>query len=156
MKILVIDDNPGHLQAAKEQLEKDHDLRTTDSYETAIELLVPGTDIQIVLSDLRMPAEPYCLGGKGLQFLGHPMAIGWILLFRAAAAGISRIAVITDTNHHEHPESAALDWICPPYWNTTQQPRFQVNDSTVLIAHAPLLPDGRKNWAEALQRLLET
>jgi len=154
LKVLVVDDSLKHLEAASEQLGGDHGLVTLESYEDAIKLLEPGTDIQVLLSDLLMPAEPYCLGPQGLKFLGHEIPIGLVLAFRAAAAGVEWIAVITDANHHNHPMSAALDWVAPAYWHTEGTKFFRINAATVLIAHAPLGPDGRKDWARTLQVLL--
>lgn len=144
MKILVVDDNRQHLAAAREQLESGNDLVATESYEEAIALLTPDTDIEVLLSDLLMPAEPYCLGPQGLKFLGHEIPIGFVLALRAAQVGVKHVAVITDASHHNHPMSAALDWI-----GRTPLP-FSINGATVRIAHAQLGADGRKDWAQAL------
>ncbi|MDA1169435.1 MAG: hypothetical protein O3A36_03800 [bacterium] len=150
MKILVVDDNKKHRESALDQLSTDHEVVTLDSYESAIEVLQRGCNIDVLLSDLLMPAEPYCLGPQGLKLLGHEIPIGLVLMLRAAQVGIPLIAVITDANHHCHPMSAALDWIGPAYWNTNGNKLMKINTSTVLIAHAPLLDDGRKNWQAAL------
>lgn len=155
MKILVVDDNLRHLEAAREQLGSQHDLVTLESYEDAIKLLKPDTDVEVLLSDLLMPAEPHALGPEGLKFLGHEIPIGLVLILRAAQAGVKWLAVITDANHHDHPMSAALDWIGPASWGTYGAKLFRVNESVALIAHAPFGPDGRKDWAQTLQILLE-
>jgi CheY-like chemotaxis protein len=156
LKILVVDDSVRHLQAATEQLGSDHDLVALESYEDAIKALEPGTEVQVLLSDLLMPAEPYCLGSQGLKFLGHEIPIGLVLALRAAQVGVQWIAVITDANHHNHPMSAALDWLGPQYWVSEVYRSLRINTSTVLISHAPLLADGRKDWARTLQALLSS
>lgn len=152
MKVLVVDDKELHLQAAREQL-VNHNLLTTDSYEEAIELLAEGSDIEVLLSDLLMPAEPYALGTEGLKYLGHEMPIGLVLALRAALVRVKMVAVITDANHHSHPMSAALDWIGSAYWASDKANVFNINGSRVLIAHAALDEHGRKNWQAALDVL---
>lgn len=156
LNILVVDDTLRHLEAAREQLGSQHDLVTLESYEDAIQQLAPGTETQVLLSDLLMPAEPFMLGSQGLKFLGHEIPIGLVLALRAAQCGVQWIAVVTDANHHTHPMSAALDWLGPQYWVTGVHRCLRINTSTVLIAHAPLLPSGQKDWARTLQALLSS
>lgn len=154
LKILVVDDDQRHLAAAREQLGELHDLVTTDSYEEAIDLLKEDTDVEVLLSDLLMPAEPYALGPEGLKHLGHPIPIGLVLILRAARRGVKWLACITDANHHHHPMSAALDWINPAYWDGSREQLVHIDSSRALIAHAPLDESGRKNWAAALAMVL--
>lgn len=63
----------------------------------------------VVLSDLLMPAGQNTQGGKGLQYVGVEMPIGWALAIDAALGGAKFVAVVTDMNHHSHPASAMLD-----------------------------------------------
>lgn len=153
-KVLVVDDDHRHLEAAREQLSDTYELNCLDSYEEAIKLLVRGHGFHALLSDLLMPAEPYALGGKGAQFIGQAVPIGLILALRAALVGVPRIVVITDASHHDHPMSAALDWLNPSYVLSGGQKILYINDSCVLVAHAPLLDDGRKDWASAFKTVL--
>lgn len=153
MKILVVDDSLSHRQAAEEQLGDDHHLIVLDNYGEAMNLLKPGTDIKVVLSDLLMPAESHALGPEGMNYFGHQIGAGWGVLFRAAGAGVKNIAVITDANHHNHPVSALLDFITSAYWRDGDK-GFTVNQSSVMVTHAPLLKDGRKDWSKALATLL--
>lgn len=152
MKILVVDDNPKHRKAA-EVLAAEHEVTTLDSYEPAIKLLQSGTDIDVLLSDLLMPAEEYALGGEGMNYLGHEIPIGFVLMLRAAQAGVKFAAVVTDTNHHCHPMSAAIDWINPAYWSGDGETCMQINNTKTMVAHAPL-KDGVKDWATVLKMLL--
>lgn len=154
MRILVVDDKQEHLQAATSQLGPAHQVETRDEYTEAVALLTEGAPFDVLLSDLLMPAEPQTLGAEGLRFLGHEIPIGLVLAFRAAAVGVKYVAVITDANHHNHPMSAAIDWINPAYWRQDGTRLFVVNDTRVLIAHAPMTSDGCKNWAEALEAVL--
>ena len=151
MRILVVDDAKKHRESALEQFGNEHKINAVDSYETAIAVLSSSEHgIDILLTDLLMPAEPYCLGKEGLKFLGHEIPIGFILMLRAAQIGVPQIVVLTDMNHHCHPMSAAVDWIAPAYWSSERNNIMQINQSRVLIAHAPLLDDGRKDWQAAL------
>jgi hypothetical protein len=154
MRILVVDDSLRHLEAARQSL-ADHELTLVDSYTAAQILLQKGAPFDAVLSDLMMPAEPQTLGPEGLKFLGHQIPIGFVVALLAARVGVKRIAVVTDANHHNHPMSAALDWIGSAYWDGKERPTFKVNGAAVLIAHAKLLPDGGKDWAAALEAVTD-
>jgi CheY-like chemotaxis protein len=154
LRVLVVDDSRAHLAAAVEQLSADHEVTTTDSYEEALEKIRAET-YDAVLSDLMMPAEPHALGTEGLKHLGHPVAIGFVVALCAARAGVQMVAVITDANHHNHPMSAALDFLGPANWHHGGTPPFQVNGARVIVAHAPLLLDGRKDWKTALAALAD-
>jgi CheY-like chemotaxis protein len=131
MRILVIDDTPRHLTSAL-QLFIDHEIETCSSYDEALELLekkfvdpsgescysfndgakeLPYWDI--VLCDLLMPAGRDNQGGRGNEFVGQEMPVGWSLALVAATRGAKYVAVVTDMNHHEHPASAMLDRIPP-------------------------------------------
>jgi len=154
MKILVVDDNSRQRAAAQAQLGEEHDLILLDNYEDAIKLLKSDTDLDVLLSDLLMPAEPHALGPDGFKFLGQEVPIGFVLALRAAMVGVKKIAVITDTNHHNHPMSAALDWINPAYWHGDRTELLAINNSQVLIAHAPFAADGSKDWGATLNLLL--
>jgi CheY-like chemotaxis protein len=148
MKILVVDDNSGHLQTARDQF-PDDDVLSRDSYEDAIKSLEIGR-FDLALFDLLMPAERHALGSNGMKFFGHEMPVGLIMVLLAARAGIPKIVCITDTNHHDHPMSALLDFVTPSYWGMDGHRFFQINGSKVLIAHAPMNGDG-KDWREAYE-----
>ncbi len=66
-------------------------------------------DFDVVLLDLMMPASRNAQGGKGLDFVGKEMPVGTFLILMALNAGVKNIGMVTDTNHHHHPASAALD-----------------------------------------------
>jgi len=44
-----------------------------------------------------------------MQYVGVEMPVGTFLILLAMNAGITKIGMVTDTNHHHHPASAALD-----------------------------------------------
>lgn len=149
MKILVIDDSKKH-RAEAERLRATHEVTILSGYVEAIRLLKTESGFDVVLADLLMPAEAQTLGQKGLQYLGHEIPIGFALLFVAASTNVKHVAIATDTNHHDHPISAAVDWIGQPY---------KVDNTWVQIMHAPMRNDPElgwvKDWEEILSRITE-
>ena len=114
MKILVIDDNPIHQDAARRQLGGEHSLVTTDSYGEGQTILrgkgdFPEGFFDVVLVDLLMPAYGYPLADEGLRFAGKEMPVGIFLALLAAKKGAKYVAVLTDSDHHSHPASACFD-----------------------------------------------
>ena len=148
MRILLVDDSPKHRRAGKRELEKlGHEVVTLSDYGEAHELA--KTEVfDVALLDLLMPAEPTTLGTEGLKHLGREIGVGFPLLLALAHSGVGAIAVATDTNHHNHPLSAIVDWFghrCP----------LAVNGKRVLVIHAPLRADGTKDWVAVLDALME-
>lgn len=148
MKILVVDDNLKHLAAAEELRQAGHEIEILSDYVPALDRLKKGTDVEVLLTDRNMPAEDHCLGPKGLQYLGHPLDIGFVLLIRAAQSGVKFGAMITDSNHHDDPMVAAIDWIYG------QMP-ITICDMKVIIGHAPI-KNGAKDWLTTLEQLLHS
>jgi CheY-like chemotaxis protein len=151
MKILLIDDYPKHLVTGKLQF-VGHEITALEEYTPAFDLLKSGCGFDVVLTDYLMPAEARTLGSRGLAYLGHPMAIGVIIALRAAEVGVPRVVCITDAGHHDHPMSAALDYFKMHRIKDLEvAPVLRVENSNLLIAHAPLLADGSKDWKTALE-----
>lgn len=174
MKVLVIDDSEHHLEAAQQTL-AEHDLTVCNSYDQARELLshecgeekrkkrkaeylaqgesddmarylsgIPSWDV--VLCDLLMPAGTH-VEGKGRSYIGQEMPVGWALALLAAKHGAKYVAVVTDTNHHDHPASAMLDDL--------DFHLFQIGEAKVLFTnHVDRVGEKcGKNWGEILRRL---
>lgn len=108
MKILVIDDNVIHQDAAKAQL-KDHETTVVGTYDAGQELLKVQHEFDAVLVDLLMPASRQQQGGAGMRFMGQEMPVGIFLALLAAKNGAKYVAVLTDVDHHSHPASACFD-----------------------------------------------
>ncbi len=148
MKILVVDDKQPHRDSATELLGTDHDLTVVRTYGEASKLLQED-GFDVLLTDLFMPAESTTLAPDAFNLVGHEIPIGLILVLLAAQRDLPYIALATDTNHHRHPMSAALDLICPAYWPQQDQGLrehqnnglFWIRNSQVLIAHAPFLKE---------------
>ena len=66
-------------------------------------------DFDIVLTDLLVPASRQAQGTEGQRFVGQEMPLGTIIALLALCAGVKKVAVVTDMNHHNHPASAAFD-----------------------------------------------
>ena len=149
MKILVVDDQQMNLDAAKAQL-IGHEVTTVSNFDEAFKLVChydagwqkPNiVDFDAVLTDLLMPAGKLRQGDKGLRHLGEEMPLGIFLVLQAAKSGVKLIGLLTDTNHHDHPASAALDHL--GHMNLGESKLVVNNNSS-----------SNKNWAKLLDSLL--
>lgn len=66
------------------------------------------SEFDAVMTDLLVPASSRCMGDEGSKFVGQEMPLGAIIALRALAAGVRLVAVVTDTDHHDHPASSAI------------------------------------------------
>src|SRR3989338_4714789 len=66
------------------------------------------------------------MGGKGMALAGQEMGLGTTIAFLALSKGVKLVAVVTDTSHHNHPASAALDCF-------TWKGAFSIGDAKVLL-----------------------
>lgn len=66
-------------------------------------------DFDAVLTDLLVPASRQAMGPDGYEFIGKEMPLGTAIALLALTAGITKVAVVTDMSHHDHPASAAFD-----------------------------------------------
>lgn len=115
MKILVIDDNALHLEAAKAQL-KDHDVTVAQTYDDGQTQLgfthIYGQathchTFEVVLVDLLMPASAQMCSRS--SHVGKELPVGIFLGLLAAKNGAKYVGVFTDSDHHSHPASACFD-----------------------------------------------
>ncbi len=145
MKILVIDDKEVN-QASAHQTLTGHDLTVVGTYAEGHELLGwnSNSSFDVVLSDLLMPASDRSMGKEGLKFVGEEMPVGFALALMAALRGVKYVAVVTATNHHDHPLSAMLDEFVSylpqggDFLREGVRPRFLVNGSRLGFYHAGL------------------
>ncbi len=158
MRILVVDDSSVHQQSARQTL-VGHDLTVATSYEEGFNILVPlddryvvkggkGTMFDVVLSDLLMPAPGTMLSPKAiLEFKDKEQPLGWALVLRAVLNGTRYAAVVSQTDHHDHPAAFALDAIdnANDSWGDSKyqrgfpmkKPQFDINGAKVGFFHAP-------------------
>lgn len=147
MKILLLDDTRKHRQAGSEQLSAlGHEIVLFSSYVEACRA-AEENKFDIALIDLLMPAESMTLGGDGMNYFGQPLDVGYSLAMKLAMDGIKLIGVVTDMNHHHHPASAIMDWFLGK--------TLDVCGSKVRFMQAHLVDGGAKDWAVALNNLLE-
>lgn len=105
MKILVIDDNEIHRNAAKVQL-REHDLTVVSTYDEGNSLLKESHPFEVVFTDLLLPASNYLQSSD--KFVGKEMMVGLFLALLAAINGAKYVAVFTDKDHHHHPGAACF------------------------------------------------
>jgi CheY-like chemotaxis protein len=148
MRVLLLDDNLRHRRAGTKQLEAlGHEVIALCDYGEARQR-AKTEKFDVALIDLLMPAESTTLGIEACkEFVGREIAIGFPMVLELSRYGIKMIAVATDTNHHNHPMSAVVDWF--------HSDVLEVNGARVLIMHAPMSEDGTKDWGEILTRVME-
>ncbi|MEN9582488.1 MAG: Response regulator receiver domain [Candidatus Parcubacteria bacterium] len=116
MKILIIDDTPENLEIGTQEIKKyfpDFIVETCSNFREAMEQLTPGSDYDVVLTDLNMPIcetsafHPYVRGT--LYKDDEVIPYGMFIVFRAASVGVKKIAIVTDKGHHASAANAALE-----------------------------------------------
>lgn len=176
MKILVIDDSPLHQQSARQTLEG-HDVTIVATYDEAVALFGlhampwrlkewPQQEFDVVLADLMMPAGMAGLGGDGTQYNGQEMPMGFPLVLMAVLKSNAKyLAVVTDTNRHDHPAARALTLLIG-YDEEVEhklRPSFKINgavvgfyNSTYQEFQVPIagFDQPGKNWSAVLSNLL--
>lgn len=163
MDILVFDDNAIHRRAAQAIL-KGHNLTVVGTYDEA-QQAIRTTKFDVVMTDLLVPVpDNLCHTTKAKAFAGQEMPLGTTIALLALAFGTKMVAVVTDSDHHSHPASAALDAFA--------RYGFPVGDAKVLCLNAEACRyldaetyedagDRRegvvwaKAWDRALDKLLE-
>jgi CheY-like chemotaxis protein len=141
LSILVVEDDPRHRESASEL--SDHDLTVVASYDGALEVLKHKT-FDVILTDLKLPMSAERLGPEAFE-LGKLVDYGLLIPFLAPSTGC--IGVVTDTNHHADPISAAFDRL--------EGRSFQVENALVRFMHAALHSDRSKDWTSALRSLMQ-
>ncbi len=142
-RILVIEDSSIHQQSARQTLQG-HNVAIVGSYDEAYEYLNPvwGNNgwespyqFDVVLCDLLMPTSKRAMGNKGLALAGQEMPVGFALALMAARSGAKYVAVLSATNHHDHPASAWMDSFESRCGSDEYPPRFTINGATVGFYH---------------------
>ena len=104
--------------------------------------LCPPPSFDVVLSDLLMPASKMSMGDKGFKYVGQEMPVGFAIALMASLHGVKYVAVVTDTNHHDHPASAMLDTFASrchqEHDSVGKPPRFVINGAKVGYYHSPM------------------
>ena len=59
------------------------------------------------------------------------MPIGWGLALLAAKKKVKYVAVATDTNHHDHPASAVLDYLLSTVFDIGGETRLLMTDAAM-------------------------
>ncbi|HVX90133.1 MAG TPA: response regulator [Candidatus Paceibacterota bacterium] len=137
MKILVLDDSEANRKAAAILL-KGHDVTIVETYGEEVCRLLNKGNIDAYLGDLMLPASKETLAPDAYKFVGQEMPLGTITAFFALKKGVKRVAVLTQTNHHNHPASAATDYLT---WGGV----FAVGDALVLFGQ-----DQFQTWIDPL------
>ncbi len=112
MKILVIEDSSIHQEAAR-ILMPEHDVNIIDSFTSFYEKVTPIrsnipehckpaeldlASFDAVLTDVNLPSH-----------YGKEAATGFVIALQALAAGVKRVGIITDADHHRDAYGRAFD-----------------------------------------------
>jgi len=135
MKILVLDDMKRNRISARNLLAKNHEVTTIGNYDGALDLL-NSAQFDVFLTDLLLtPSRSKLISELYKVYLRQDMPLGTVLAFLALAKGIKHVAVVTNTNHHFHPASAAFD----AFWQYSDKlhnvGKFHVGDATIVMAN---------------------
>lgn len=173
LNILVCEDTPKHLQAAREQL-AEHNLLTASTLVEAMQYLgnkvledVPGYaeaiedggvavpkyigNIDVVLTDMYMPG-----GNMPVYSLGDQLApVGVMIALRAASLGVKWVGLMSNSNHHSDAMTCGIDMLNGTWFNTKRP--LSINGSKVVFTTAAfdISRDDAKDWKALLDGLLE-
>lgn len=139
-RVLVIDDTPANIQSAFETIPESYDLVTATGYDEAMKILAEQP-FDWVLTDLHMPMSSRTLSDEAFK-LGELIPYGLLLVVEFLRQGIHNVAVVTDLNHHQDPFSAAFDHFTGK--------KILAGETRIQLLHAPLRPDGSKDWGKVL------
>lgn len=113
LRILVVEDNPLHIEAARQQLAS-HDLTIVSGYDQASEQLNPWkkSNFDVVLTDVMIPkGGNECMSPKGVALANkqEEMPYGPVIALKALSIGVKRVGILTSGNHHDDPFVFAFD-----------------------------------------------
>ena len=152
MKILLIDDNPGNLEAARDQLNEheftlcssyragasklNHDPILSDHKYSGFSFKKGEPQFDMVLTDLFLPTTLIGTGGSDFE---HQQPYGLVLAFTALRRGIKKIAIISNAGHHDHPIIWAMDSLGEG---------FSVGETKFIFSQR-LIWEGEKGWQKS-------
>lgn len=144
-RIWVLDDNEKNRRSALAQFGAANEVTAFASYEETLKRLSSRRDLpEILLTDLLLPAERFTLGSRAQQLhLGSEFPAGVFVALAAARAGVPLVAVVTDASHHDHPATAAIDFLA---WGEP----IKIESSRVLLV-AARTSAGVKDWVCAIE-----
>jgi CheY-like chemotaxis protein len=161
VKILVVEDKQENIEAAIEQLQG-HDVDIATDYHTASRKIMgkfrqtePTYDV--VITDLFIPYTTKDWGPvlDKNRCDASPKSFGYNLLLLAVAQQIPHIGLLTDTNHHQNVESAAIDELD----FMANQGKLKIGQSDVVVDLRdfgdPHYCQGVKNYKGALDHILK-
>ena len=144
LRVMVVDDKDGNRASAQRQLGATNTVSVFGSYVdllTAIQSQEPAPDL--ILSDMIMPAEEFCLTSQALsKYMGSEFPAGIFVAMAAARRGVPRVIIQTDAGHHDHPALAMVDFMG---WGE----EFTINKTKVSVVQAETV-NGIKDWGKGI------
>ena len=96
---------------------------------------------EVVLTDMMLPMSRKTLGPRVYK-PDEQVPYGFTIALKATLRGAKFVAMLTDSNHHEGPLSAALDHLGEAYYPSQGfVPNFSINGARVMFVHTPFCRD---------------
>jgi CheY-like chemotaxis protein len=143
LRILVVEDNPLHIESAKVLL-AEHSVTVVSGFDQALDELERMPDV--VLTDCMIPKggdRTMSPEGKRLAESQGPMPYGPIIALHAIQKGVKKVGIITSGNHHSDPFIFAFDGLNG----------FTAGDVKVVCTNRCENAKGAKDWAKLLKQL---
>ncbi|MBI4709304.1 MAG: hypothetical protein HY764_03835 [Candidatus Portnoybacteria bacterium] len=102
----------------------------------------------VVLTDVMLPkGGNQCMNAKGEELVSKQgeMPYGPIIVLRALQAGVKKVGIITQGNHHDDPFVFAFDRLFG----------FSAGDTKLVASNHMETKDGLKDWGRLLAELVE-
>lgn len=153
-RILVVDDKPENLEAAKALAPFDEvEIITKSGYGEAMRHLREN-EVQVLLTDFLLPTDTWALGGccQNHEFKLEPL--GLMLLFEAAKRGVKFGRAVMDTGPAlDHPMAHAFSCFI---WDDHGKRIFDLNGMRALVSDGYGYSDdkGRRDWRLVMRALI--
>jgi hypothetical protein len=138
LNILITEDKPIHLVTLDEIRSGGHSVDVSTSFSQSRKAL-GDKKYDVLLTDLFFSYGNVGYAAQSDIYNEHPL--GFSLIFAAALAGIEKIALVTDCNHHSNAVANTFDAI---YLRGTEgqqrRPFFKINNSRVILLDERDLP----------------
>lgn len=157
LEILVVEDNPQHIELAKRDLEDKGNLTIFSTYKQAIGIIRCG-ELDVVITDERIPwAKEASYPLPPNNFTGEALPLGGKVALYAIARQIPCVALITDVNHHKDEIAATQDDFTALCYTNDHKPYYgtKIGQTLFMMGNHNHLRSEGKNYLRTLRDLLE-
>ncbi len=144
--VWVVDDTAENRRSALAKYGAKNEVKLFANYGAMLKALADPENQRPTLlpTDLMMPVEEFTLSPEATNsHKGAEFPAGMFIAKRALIKEVPRISLQTDTNHHDHPASAALDFL-------QREGAIQIG-SRAITPHSARIIDEVKDWVTPLE-----